>query len=124
MPRRLRIFLLVCLGSFIAAFLVQTVFQSLGANRSYWGGNSGWQREIAFWNIFAVTVLAQVLRTNSAMFAQAVAQGCVVLFFLLGTNHLFAFISAPAASFHWPPLVLNYVGFAFGAHTLYTLRRQ
>jgi hypothetical protein len=124
MPRRLRVYLLVCLGSFVAAFIVQTVFQSLGENRSHWGGSPGWQREIAFWNIFAITVLVQVLRTKTAAFAQAVAQGCVVLFFLLGTNHLFAFMSAPAASFHWPPLVLNYAGFAFGAHTLLTLRHR
>lgn len=124
MPRRLRIYLIVCLVSFCAAFLVQTVFQFLGETRSHWGGNPGWQREIAFWNVFAALVVAQALRLSQATFSRAVAQGCVVLFFLLGTNHLFAFLAMPSASFHWPPLILNYVGFAFGAHTLFSLRTQ
>ncbi len=124
MPRRLRIYLIVCLASFCAAFLVQTVFQFLGATRSHWGGNPGWQREIAFWNVFALLVVARALHLNQAAFSKAVAQGCVVLFFLLGTNHLFAFLATPSASFHWPPLFLNYVGFVFGAHTLFSLRAQ
>jgi hypothetical protein len=123
-PRRLRIYLIVCLASFCAAFVVQTVFQYLGATRSHWGGNAGWQREIAFWNLFALVVVARALQLDQAPFSKAVAQGCVVLFFLLGTNHLFAFLAAPSASFHWPPLLLNYIGFAFGAHTLASLRAQ
>jgi hypothetical protein len=124
MPRRLRIYLVVCLVSFFAAFVVQTVFQYLGASRSHWGGNPGWQREIAFWNLFALVVVIRALHLNQTPFAQAVAQGCVVLFFLLGTNHLFAFVAAPAASFHWPPLFLNFLGSAFGVLTLFSLRAQ
>jgi KinB signaling pathway activation protein len=118
MPRRLRVYLIVCLISFIAAFIVQTAFQSLGAHRSDWGGNSGWQREIAFWNVFASWIVARALQLDKTEWAQAVAKGCVVLFLLLGTNHLMAFLSQPTASFHWPPLLLNYAGFGFGVLTL------
>ncbi|MBN8490490.1 MAG: hypothetical protein J0M00_03555 [Burkholderiales bacterium] len=121
-PRRLRIYLIVCAVSFAIAFLVQTVFQSLGANRSFWGGNPGWQREIAFWNLFALVVIGRALMLNRTPFATSVAQACVVLFFLLGTNHLFAFLVLPTASFHWPPLALNYAGFVFGMHTLFSLQ--
>jgi predicted SnoaL-like aldol condensation-catalyzing enzyme len=117
-PRRLRIYLVVCLVAFLAAFVVQTAFQFLGATRSHWGGNPGWQREIAFWNLFALVVVVRALTLNQATFAKAVTQGCIVLFFLLGTNHLLAFVAAPSASFHWPPLLLNYVGFVLGVHTL------
>ena len=124
MPRRLRIFLIVCLVSFAAACLIQTVFQSLGAERSYWGGNPGWQREIAIWNVCAGIVAARALQLNETAFAVAVSQGFVALFLLLGTNHLFAFVAAPQAQFHWPPLVLNYLGVAFGVHTLISTRRQ
>jgi hypothetical protein len=123
-PRRLRIYLIACLISFAAAFVVQTVFQSLGAQRSHWGGNAGWQREIAFWNICAIVIAARAIQLNQTSFGVAATQGFTALFLLLGTNHLFAFIAEPAAQFHWPPLVLNYVGLVFGAHTLLALRKN
>ncbi len=124
MPRRLRVFLIVCLVSFAAAFVVQTIFQSLGAQRSHWGGSPGWQREIAFWNICAIIIGARALQLGQTAFAVAASQGFTALFLLLGTNHLFAFLAEPSAQFHWPPLVLNYVGFAFGARTLLSLRKH
>lgn len=118
-PHRLRVFLWVCLGSFVAAFVVQTVFQWLGAQRSHWGGNPGWQREIAFWNVAAALIAARALQLGQAELARAVAQGFTVLFLLLGTNHLFAAWAAPAAQFHWPPLVLNALGFVYGLLALH-----
>ena len=122
-PRRLSIYLKVCLVSFAAAFLVQTFFQTLGATRSHWGGNAGWQREIAFWNVFARVILAGTLYSEALALGLIAARACTVLFFLLGTNHLFAFLAEPGATFHWPPLVLNYAGFVFGMHTLFALRK-
>lgn len=122
MERPAKVFLIICLVAFLASFLVQTVFQFLGAEKSVWGGNPGWQREIAFWNVGAVIITFLTLRMNEQRAAMAVATGCTVLFFLLGTNHLFAFIANPAAQFHWPPLVLNYVGFAFGLRLLLASR--
>jgi len=107
--RLARVFLIVCLVAFVAAFLVQTVFQFLGAERSVWGSNPGWQREIAFWNVGAAIIVLLTLRLNEQRPALAVAAGCTVLFFLLGTNHLFAFIADPRAQFHWPPALPNYV---------------
>src|SRR3954447_22719477 len=122
MDRRMKIFLIISLVAFCSAFIVQTAFQFLGAERSVWGGNPGWQREIAFWNVGAAIIVFLTLRLRDDRLAAAVVSGCVVLFFLLGTNHLFAFIANPKAVFHWPPLVLNYVGLLFGAGAL--LRRR
>jgi hypothetical protein len=123
--KRIQTFLIICLVAFCSAFVVQTVFQSLwGAELSVWGGNPGWQREIAFWNIGCAIIVFLTLRLADSRLAMAVATGCTVLFFLLGTNHLFAFISNPQAQFHWPPLVLNYVGLFFGARLLLLQRRK
>ena len=118
MNRQLRIFLIICLSAFCAAFLVQTVFQFLAAERSLWGGNPGWQREIAFWNVGAAIIAYRTLRLNRTDLANAVSWGFTVLFCLLGTNHLSAFVTAPHAQFHWPPLLLNSIGFIFGARVL------
>jgi hypothetical protein len=122
--RPTKIFLIICLVAFVVAFLVQTVFQFLGAEKSVWGGNPGWQREIAFWNVGLAIVVFLTLRLNEQRPAMAVAAGCTVLFLLLGTNHLFAFIADPKAEFHWPPLVFNYVGLVAGIRLFATLRSQ
>ena len=124
MDRRARIFLIVCLIAFVSSFVVQTAFQFLGGEKSVWGGNPGWQREIAFWNVGAAIIVFLTLRLGEARLAIAVVAGCTVLFLLLGTNHLFAFISNPRAQFHWPPLVLNYIGLIFGAWVLLASRRR
>ena len=124
MDRLTRIFLIVCLAAFVSSFIVQTAFQFLGAERSVWGGNPGWQREIAFWNVGAAIIVFLTLRLHDARLAIAVVSGCVALFFLLGTNHLFAFIANPKAVFHWPPLVLNYVGLLFGVSVLLRQRAR
>jgi len=122
--RPTKVFLIICLVAFVAAFLVQTVFQFLGAEKSVWGGNPGWQREIAFWNVGLAIIVFLTLRLNEQRPATAVAVGCTVLFFLLGTNHLFAYIADPKAAFHWPPLVFNYVGFFAGLRVLATSYKQ
>lgn len=123
MHRQTKIFLLVCFVAFSASFVVQTVFQNeLGGQKSIWGGNPGWQREIAAWNVGMAIVVMQALRGGEERAAQAVARGCTVLFLLLGLNHAAAFNHDPAAQFHWPPLILNLLGFSFGVR-VWLLRR-
>lgn len=123
MRRDIRVFLAVCLTAFCASFVVQTVFQSvLGGEKSVWGGNPGWQREIAFWNVGMGLVVLQTLRLGEDRLAIAVAQSCTLLFLLLGVNHAYAFAQNPAAYFHWPPLVLNAVGFVYGLRLLLSRR--
>jgi len=83
MDRLTRIFLVICLVAFCSSFVVQTAFQFLGAERSVWGGNSGWQREIAFWNVGAAIIVFLTLRLGESRLAIVVVTGCTVLFFLL-----------------------------------------
>ena len=118
MDRRMKLFLIISLAAFCSSFVVQIAFQHLGAERSVWGGNSGWQREIAFWNVGAAIIVFLTLRLGDSRFAAAVATGCTVLFWLLVINHLFAFVTDPSAQFHWPPLVLNGIGAIFGTRVL------
>lgn len=114
MDRRTKAFLVVVLIAFCSSFIVQTAFQHLGADDSVWGGNPGWQREIAFWNVGVAVMVFFTLRLDDDRLAMPVTTGCTVLFYLLGINHLFAFLSNPSAQFHWPPLVLNGMGAVYG----------
>lgn len=124
MRRDTRIFLIVCLIAFCSSFVVQTAFQFLGAEKSVWGGNAGWQREIAFWNAGCAVIVVLTLRLADPRLGLAVATGCTVLFLLLGLNHLFAFLTDPRAHFHWPPLLLNAIGLLFGARLLLRRHRE
>ena len=124
MDRQAKIFLIICFAAFCSSFFVQAVFQFVGAERSVWGGNPGWQREIAFWNVAAAVIVILTLRLGDSRLAMAVAAGCTVLFLLLGINHLFAFIANLKAQFHWPPLVLNYIGLFFAVRLLLADRHQ
>lgn len=69
-----------------------------------------------------VIVVLQTLRLDDERLALIVVQSCTVLFLFLGLNHAFAFAANPGAQFHWPPLVLNFVGFFFGMR-LFPFRR-
>ena len=49
---------------FVMSLIVQTAGQAWFAANSYWGGNEGWQNEIAIWNFGMVFVLVGVLRES------------------------------------------------------------
>lgn len=102
---------------------MQTLFQvPLGHERSVWGGNPGWQREIAFWNVGAAIIVWYTLRLADTQLALALVRGFTVLFLLLGSNHLLALLADPLAQFHWPPMLLNYLGFLYGLRALWSMR--
>jgi hypothetical protein len=117
MNRRLKIFLIISFLAFLASFVVQVVFQSLGA-KSDWGVSPGWQREIAFWNVALAVIVFLSLRQNEERTGMIVAVGCTCLFALLGINHLWSFLMNPAAYFHWPPLFMNFIGLIFGVRVV------
>lgn len=121
MDKRVKIFLIVCASAFASSFVIQTVFQKMiAADMSTWGGNPGWQREIAMWNVGCAVVSIASLRLKSSSAAIPAVLGFTVLFLCLGTNHLFRYLSTqPASQFHWPPFIANYVSLFFGAQTLY-----
>lgn len=117
--KRIRVFLIVCASAFGSSFVIQTIFQKIVAgDMSTWGGNPGWQREIALWNVGCAIVSLASLRQKTSSAAIPVVLGFTALFLCLGTNHLFALFLDPVSKFHWPPFIANYVGLFFGAKTL------
>jgi hypothetical protein len=119
MDSRIEIFLVVSFIAFVSSFIIQTIFQQfLGGKMSVWGGNPGWQREIAFWNVCCaiIAILSLIFGNTQSVFPVVI--GFTVLFILLGTNHLFAVIKDPKTKFHWPPLILNYIGAFFGVQNI------
>ena len=83
-----------------------------------WGLAPGWQREIAFWNIGLVVVIAGVLWSKDPTSIRAVVTAVVVLTGLLGTNHLLAARSNRNAWLHRVGAIVNYLAVGAGVMVL------
>jgi len=53
-----------------------------------WGAASGWQREIAFWNVTMYIVIVRTLHRADAAAARLLASALVVLNVLVAANHV------------------------------------
>ncbi|MCL4424671.1 MAG: hypothetical protein M1598_06960 [Actinobacteria bacterium] len=122
MSKLLRVYLIIAVVAFSAAFIVQAFLPQVGS-ATIWGVALGWQREIAFWNIGMLVVIVGILKAKDEVGARVTVTGLVVLGVLLGTNHLFAILSRPSAWGHYLPLLVNYLGVVVGIMALWRERR-
>lgn len=122
MSRLMRSFLVFAACCFAGAFVVQTFFPEVGGQGTAWGLAPGWQREIGFWNVFALAVVVGALMRGDGDTPRIVALGIVALAFLLGTNHLVAVVGRRDGWAHYTPLFVNYLGVAWGTLALWSGR--
>jgi len=118
----MRSFLVFAACCFAGAFVVQTFFPEVGGQGTAWGLAPGWQREIGFWNVFALAVVVGALMRGDGDTPRIVALGIVALAFLLGTNHLVAVVGRRDGWAHYTPLFVNYLGVAWGTLALWSGR--
>ncbi len=123
MTRLMRSFLIAAACCFAGAFVVQTFFPEIGGQGTAWGLAPGWQREIGFWNVFALAVVVGALTRGDGDTPRIVALGIVVLAFLLGTNHLVAVVRHPDGWAHYTPLLVNYLAVVWGTLALLSGRK-
>jgi 8-oxo-dGTP diphosphatase len=76
---------LLWLGGFIVSLILQTVGQHWFGNLTSWGFNSGWQLEIAVWNLGLILLLLGLIRQSQAL--QAIIPGLTTLSLCLALNH-------------------------------------
>jgi hypothetical protein len=98
---------------FIGSAVIQGLFPRAFARRSRRDYNSGWQREIAIWNVGMLTTIA-ALRRQGADVDKGLMTGFMVLSALFGTNHLVAAAQAPRSVSNWIGAVANAVGVGTG----------
>jgi hypothetical protein len=96
-------------AGFVASAVIQGLFPHAFARRSTWGYNSGWQREIAIWNVGIVTTVA-ALRRQGVNADKGLMTGFTVLSALLGANHLSAAIHSPRSVSNWIGAAANGAG--------------
>jgi len=97
------------IAGFLIAAVLQTVLQKQLSSETSWGFASGWQREIAFWNI-GITGLVISLRMSLPAPDPAILPALALLSLLLGTNHLISATKDPKKTGHWVGVAGNFLG--------------
>jgi hypothetical protein len=110
-------------AGFAGAAVIQGLFPRAFARRSKWGHNSGWQREIAIWNVGILTTIA-ALRREGADADTGLMTGFMVLSALFGANHLAAAVQSPRSVGNWAGAAANGVGLSTGLRVVAARRRQ
>lgn len=83
------IFMLIACGG---AFIWQFFFPTLGGQLSSWGNSTGWQREIALWNIGIISAIIAALIKENMEYMKLLTFQSTVLCWLLGGNHLISLL--------------------------------
>src|SRR5919106_6285846 len=85
-------------------FASAAAIQGLGplrfARHTHWGHNSGWQREIAIWNLGTLTTIGALAREPADADRSLIA-GFTVLSALFGANHPPAGLKSPRSWGNW-----------------------
>ena len=97
------IYLILFLFMTAGAFFWQIFYPSIADTLSVWGGNRGWQTEIALWNVGIDVGIVFTLIKRNVEYAKILSIVSVVLCILLGGHH---FVYAIAGSdgnrtLHW-----------------------
>ena len=91
--------LLACFGAFVWQLFIPNMAESY----SSWGSNRGWQSEIALWNIGIISAIFYTFMKKSREIARVLTLQGLILFFVLGINHLLTLIKnyQPIFFIHW-----------------------
>jgi hypothetical protein len=94
------------------ALLPKTVARTMS-----WGYGSGWQREIAIWNLGTLTA-ACALRKPGSQVDTSLLRGFVTLSGLFAANHLAAAFKSPKSIGHWATAAMNLSSVVLGVSAL------
>ncbi|MFD1412488.1 hypothetical protein [Oceanobacillus jeddahense] len=119
--RLLFIYLFIFLVMTLGAASWQILIPDIAEKYSSWNLSTGWQREIALWNIGVDLAIIVTLIKRNTEYAQILTFMATALCFLLGMNH---FISALTYSsntaLHWLGAIeVLGIGTVFGLYALY-----
>ena len=76
------------------ACIWQLFIPQIGEQYSIWGSAVGWQREIALWNIALITAIMLSIKKKDIAALRLLTIQTTTLCWLLGANHLVAFVNS------------------------------
>lgn len=101
------------LGALIS-FVLQFFFPAVLSGKTIWGLATGWQREIAFWNLGMAFILAIAIFKKQSPLVFAVTLAVTLLSLLFSINHLSALLTNSQSWIHWLAFTANGVAFLLG----------
>jgi hypothetical protein len=119
--RLAKVFLWLWIAGAAYASFAQLALQESAARNSSWGYTPGWQREIGFWNIGLIAILAPIALNGSPEIRITTVRGLVLLSALFGTNHAFEVARGGGLS-HIGGMVENLAAVVFGLVVLVAAR--
>ncbi len=99
-------------GLVVTAIVIQGARPRWFASTTGWAHVGGWQREIACFDLALAWILFDLHGTDCAAL---VLWPFLLLWTLLGTNHLFGLIRAPGKRGHWAGVAANGIAIGFAA---------
>ncbi len=116
------IYLATFLVMTIGAFFWQFFMPEIATKYSTWNMSSGWQREIALWNLGVDIAIIITLVKKNIDYAEILTFMATILCFVLGINHLVSAITTTSgnATLHWLGTIEVFAfGTGFGIIALY-----
>ena len=90
--RAYKLYLLFILAACGSACIWQLFAPQIGEQYSIWGSAVGWQREIALWNAALIVAIVLSMKKKNIAALRILTIQAVILCWLLGINHLVAFV--------------------------------
>lgn len=108
----------------LSAFALQFFFPTMIAEGTIWGLATGWQREIALWNLGIIFVIAITVFKKEYAMIFMMTLFVTLLSLLFGINHLVALLASSQNWVHWLAFVANSIAFLVGIILLYVGREK
>ena len=89
-----KFYLLFIIFFFLLSCIWQLFIPQIGEQYSIWGSAVGWQREIALWNIALITAIMLSIKKKDIAALRLLTIQTTTLCWLLGANHLVAFVNS------------------------------
>lgn len=113
------LYLWTVLLAFICSALGQFFLDGSLASNGAWKHASGWQNEIAIWNIALAAIIIGALLYKDWQTNQIIAIGVMILTALLGLNHLWSYVRTDVPWWHLVLAIMNLVGTVWGGALWY-----
>ena len=128
MNRYIRIYYYVLILGFLGSAILHLFFAQEISSNALWSYSSGWQIELGLWNIFIIAFILRILYLKDSRIARAAIGPLLLLFSLLGANHLSVVLQSGIESSqvlaNWAGLAINLIGLVAGIVVLMLLKRE
>lgn len=109
MNKLLKILFISVIVAMIGAAIIQLFYPAYLGEKTNYGLNIGWQREIGFWNLAIIPILVAIQVKYDYFFVRAIVISLIIGGIGFGTNHLIAYLNNPVKYMSLVGALENYI---------------